>query len=119
MTRDIKQCLIVYCGSAVPFSGILGIIFFRIGSCPAGTIFFPGCLIFCQHIRSILCVFIVYLYRDPCWLPIEYADTFVHFCDGIDHLTQFLRLSVEAEIIIHACIVTAFADGVCMTVTVL
>ena len=119
MTRGIKQCLIVYCGSAVPFSGILGIIFFRIGSCPAGTIFFPGCLISCQYIRSILCVFIVYIHRDPCRLPIEYANAIGGICNRIDNFTQFLRLSVDTEIIIHACIVIAFADGICMTVTVL
>ena len=119
MARGIKQCLIVYCGSAVPFSGILGIIFFRIGSCPAGTIFFPGCLIRCKGLLGIFCFRIIHFYRDPCRLPIKHSDTFVHFCDGIDHLTQFLRLSVDAEIIIHACIVIAFADGVCMTVTVL
>ena len=118
MSGEIKQSLIVYCGTAIPFSGILGIVFSRIGCCPAGAVLFPCCAVVLQYFLCIICVGIVDLYRKPCGFPVEYADAVGRICDGIDNLSQFLCLTIDTEIIRHIRVIIAVSYGIVMAVTV-
>ena len=87
MSGEIKQSLIVYRRTTIPFSGILGIVFSRIGCCPAGTVLLPCCPIGLQYFFSICRIGIVDLYRKPCGFPVEYTDTVGGICNGVNNFS--------------------------------
>ena len=122
---EVKHCLVVHGRAAVPFSGVVGVIFSRIGGCPAGAVLFPGKAVG-SHLRIVDFPFQAgnIVHRLPCRFPVEQADAVLPYCSyGAGHVGHLRCLALDRECPVFtahiAVIVGTDPHGVVMAVAVL
>ena len=122
---EVKHCLIVHRRAAVPFSGVVGVIFSRIGGCPAGAVLFPGKAVG-SHLRIVGFPFQAgnIVHRLPCRFPVEQTDAVLPYrSDGAGHVGHLRCLALDRECPVFtahiAVIVGTDPHGVVMAVAVL